>query len=138
MEKFQSRLAFHCVGKQDGRTESWEGSLKILKAGNPWEAEAEARGSCFHLIVGKHAYGNFVCIPNWNVGTELADPGDIFWNEERLRNYTSLREVDACSAAAAIRCLAHHMEDDRHPAPGGTGCVEAAQCRGGKEPPRKK
>ncbi len=106
----REEIIFPCVGKQDGRTESWKGSLRILKAGDPCEAEVEARGSYFHLIVGKHSYGNFVCIPNWNIGTELADLDDIFWNEERLRDYTSLRTVDACSVAAALNSLARHMD----------------------------
>lgn len=113
MYKREEEMIFRCVGRQDGKTESWKGSLRVLKDGNPCEAEAEARGSYFHLIVGKHSYGNFVCIPNWNVGTELAELDDIFWNEERLREYTSLRNVDACSVAAAINSLAYHMEDKR-------------------------
>ncbi len=109
----REEIIFPCVGKRDGKTESWKGRLRILKTGNPCEAEAEARGSYFHLIVGKHSYGNFVCIPNWNVGTELAELDDIFWNEERLRDYTVLKNADACSVAAALNSLACHMEDKR-------------------------
>lgn len=109
----REEITFPCGEKQDGRTEFWEGRLRILKAGNPCEAVIEARGSYFHLIVGKHSYGNFICIPNWNVGTELADLDDIFWNKERLRDYTSLRNTDACSVAAAVNSLAPHMDDQR-------------------------
>lgn len=88
---------------------SWNGVLRILKTGNPCEAEVSARGSSFHLIAGSHAYGNYVCIPNWNVGTELGALTDSFWNEERLLNYTGLREVDVCTVVTALNLLADYM-----------------------------
>lgn len=101
----KNTLSFKCT-KETGRyPETWEGRLRIVKQGDPFEAEMEARGSYFHLIVGKHSYGNYICIPNWNVGTELSGLGDLFWNEERLRNYTSMKETDACSVAAALHAL---------------------------------
>lgn len=61
-----------------------------------------ARGSSFHLIVGHHKYGTYICIPNWNVGTELASLTDRFWNYERLINYTELSIVDAYSIVNAL------------------------------------
>ena len=100
------RIFFTCQGEPGRTPQSWEGRLRILRDGDPWEAELEARGSYFHLIVGNHAYGNFVCIPNWNVGTELSRLDDLLWNAERLRNYSSMKSVDACSVAAALNQLA--------------------------------
>lgn len=47
------------------------------------------------MIVGSHEYGNYICIPNLNIGTELASLSDRFWNYERLKEYTNLSEVDA-------------------------------------------
>lgn len=64
--------------------------------------EVTARGSSFHLIVGHHKYGTYICIPNWNVGTELASLTDRFWNYERLINYTELSIVDAYSIVNAL------------------------------------
>lgn len=84
----------------------WEGTLEIIKSGDPCEAELDARGSHFHLIVGKHAYGNYICIPNWDIGTELAALSDTFWNEERLRNYSKMKKVDACTVVTALKILA--------------------------------
>lgn len=90
----------------------WDGTLRILRAGNPCEAEISARGSRFHLIVGKHAYGNYVCIPNWNVGTELSRLSDTFWNRERLREYSQMKEVDICTVVTALAVLeARHCTD---------------------------
>ena len=50
-------ITFTCKGKGCSPRQ-WEGSLEILQKGNPCEAELCARGSRFHLIVGKHSYGN--------------------------------------------------------------------------------
>ena len=53
-------ITFTCKGKGCSPRQ-WEGSLEILQRGNPCEAELCARGSRFHLIVGKHSYGNYLC-----------------------------------------------------------------------------
>lgn len=98
-------IAFSCSGKGCS-PDKWDGTLEIIKSGNPCEAEVCAGGSLFHLIVGKHAYGNYICIPNWNIGTELAALSDTFWNEERLRNYGRMRKVDACTIVTALKVLA--------------------------------
>lgn len=98
-------ITFSC--KRKGCSPSqWEGTLEIIKSGDPCEAELNARGSHFHLIVGRHGYGNYICIPNWDIGTELASLSDTFWNEERLRNYTKMRKVDACTVVTALKILA--------------------------------
>jgi hypothetical protein len=101
-------ITFECQ-KNGCSPRRWTGTLDILKTGNPCEVEIYARGSRFHLITGKHAYGNYLCIPNWNVGTELASLTDIFWNEERLRNYSKLKKVDAYTVVTALRILADYV-----------------------------
>lgn len=95
-------IIFECKGEPGMQPGTWEGTLRILRNREFCEAEVEARGSHFHLIVGRHSYGNFVCIPNWDIGTEISDPEDIFWNTERLQNSTPLKKVDACSVASAL------------------------------------
>ena len=96
----------HAAGCSPSR---WNGALRILKTGNPCEAEVSARGSSFHLIAGSHAYGNFLCIPDWNVETELGTLTDRFWNEERLFSYTGLGEVDVRTVVTALNLLADYM-----------------------------
>ena len=49
-------ITFTCKGKGCSPRQ-WEGSLEILQRGNPCEAELCARGSRFHLIVGKLCQG---------------------------------------------------------------------------------
>ena len=100
-------ITFTCKGKGCSPRQ-WEGSLEILQRGNPCEAELCARGSRFHLIVGKHSYGHYLCIPNWDVGTELSSLTDLFWNEERLRHYSRMKKADACTIVSALKVLAEH------------------------------
>lgn len=95
-------IFFECKGEPGIQPRSWDGRLRILRIGEICEAEVEARGSYFHLLVGRHSYGNFVCIPNWDVGTEISGLDDIFWNMERLQNNTPLKKVDVCSVASAL------------------------------------
>ena len=101
-------ITFECQAKgcSPGR---WSGTLHLIKTGNPCEAEVSAGGNRFHLIAGKHAYGNYLCIPNWNVGTELAALTDRFWNDERLRNYSGLNRADSCTVATALNILSDYI-----------------------------
>ena len=53
-------------------------------------------------LVGKHNSGYYICIPNWNIGSELAGLDDTFWNSERLSNYTKLDELNSYIIATAL------------------------------------
>lgn len=90
----------------------WIGQIVPIRLERePYEAEVTARGSYFHLLFGHHAYGNYLCIPNWDVGTELASLSDFFWNLERLSS-TKLKKVDACSIAYALLALAKYIKTE--------------------------
>ena len=78
------------------------GEIRIFRDVNPLEMEIEANGWTFHTIVGKHQYGNYLCIPNWSIGSELAYLCDEHWNCERLCNYTSLSRDHAIAIACAL------------------------------------
>lgn len=95
-------INYVCHGTDGMITRTWPGSIELLSTMPPYEAEVRARGSLFHILFGEHAYGNYLCIPNWNIGTELASLTDRFWNFERLTGYTTLLPVDACSIADAL------------------------------------
>ena len=75
--------------------------MQVLRE-NPLELDIEADGRMFHTIVGKHQNGNYICIPNWDVGSELSSLGDEFWNSERLRNHTLLNEDNVAAIVRAI------------------------------------
>ena len=73
------------------------------KTGEPCEAEVTAQGDSFHLITGKYAYGNYVCIPDWDIGTVLSSLTYTFWNTELLRNLADWRKQKS------VRWLLHSM-----------------------------
>lgn len=56
----------------------------FLDSGQAYEYEIRSDGNYYHIIIGKHQYGNYIIIPNWNVGSELSCLSDHFWNEEHL------------------------------------------------------
>ena len=103
-------IQFECYS-QNASPKKWDGALTILQLGNPCEAIVSARGSSFHLIVGTHAYGNYLCIPSWNVGVELASLTDDFWNAAQLRQCSSLKKADICSLLAALHVIAGYLND---------------------------
>lgn len=89
----------------------WGGEIiPIQLSEEPYEVEIKARGSWFHVLIGHYRNGRFICIPNWNVGTEMASYEDVFWNRERLEKYTKLGKVDASSVACGLAVLAECFE----------------------------
>ena len=56
-----------------------------------FETMISCEGFRYHLIYGQHSYGYYLVIPEWNIGCEMSDCNDTFWNTESLRN-TGLTE----------------------------------------------
>jgi len=87
-----------------------ERTIHFLSQTNLCELEVSARYSSFHIICGRHAYGNYICVPNWGIGTELARLCDSFWNLERLATYYSeLPMVDAISIVDALAAISEYV-----------------------------
>ncbi|MBB2183998.1 hypothetical protein H0486_17005 [Lachnospiraceae bacterium MD1] len=80
-------LDYICTGTEDIEPIRWNGHINLLRSTDPYELEVTARDSSFHILCGKHEYGSYICIPNWNIGTELAGLSDRFWNFECLTTY---------------------------------------------------
>lgn len=55
------------------------------------EETISCEGFRYHLIYGQHSYGYYLVIPEWNIGCEMSDCNDTFWNTESLRK-TGLTE----------------------------------------------
>lgn len=62
------------------------------------------RGRSFHIIVGAHAYGNFICVPSMGIGCELSSLTDTFWNQESISRCL-LNSYDSATLVAAIEQL---------------------------------
>lgn len=103
-------LDYICTGTDDTKPIRWKGHINLLKSTDPYELEVTARYSSFHILCGKHEYGRFICIPNWNIGTELAGFSDSFWNFEHLTAYyPELSPVDAISIVGALVKLSEYI-----------------------------
>lgn len=89
----------------------WEGEVIPIHIGTQIvECEINARGSSFYVLIGRYKFGRCICIPNWDVGAELASLNDVYWNREHLVTYTKLNSVDASSIACGIATLATTLE----------------------------
>lgn len=58
----------------------------------------ECDGNYYSVIFGKYANGGFCSIPNWEVGCELAELDDKFWNVGSIGN--ALKDKKAAKAIA--------------------------------------
>jgi hypothetical protein len=96
-------IKFHCHEKIGRRYENWDGAVScIINHGSHYEIYVSSR-SGFVFIVGKYEYGSFISIPAFKVGSDLADYGDYFWNNEHLAYI--MNRVDAATVAEALRTL---------------------------------
>lgn len=94
-------MKYTCILKDKARKEVWKSDILLLRAGvGQYEAEINGRGTYFHILAGRHKYGNYLCIPNHDIGCELSDFSDIFWNTERINGL--MRQVDAVTVATGL------------------------------------
>ena len=109
-QKYES-LSYQCEDCGAGTSSChWKATLKVLqRRGLFIEVRMEGRGSSIHAIVGPQINGSFICIPNYNVGSELAGLDDIFWNKERLTPLIGV--VDATTVAQGLSQLAFFTEE---------------------------
>ena len=99
-------MEYQCTLVRGKREERWQGEIRLINySGTCYEAEITGRGTYFHVIAGKHRYGNYICIPNHDVGSELSGFRDLFWNTELLSGL--IKKVDAVTVAQGL-C---HLEE---------------------------
>lgn len=101
-----SPVEFHCHEKIGKRFQRWSGTVtRLINHGSYYEVYISSR-SGFFFLVGKYINGHFISIPAYNVGSDLSDFGDYFWNNERLASI--MNKVDAATVAEALRALKTH------------------------------
>ena len=74
-----------------------------------FEANISVNGQGYLVIYGKHINGYFCCIPNWNIGCEMAEPKDTFYNSQRLQE-TGVSVKTANEISRAIRQLSQERK----------------------------
>lgn len=82
---------------------TYKSIVDIYYATKPYEINISTNGNSFHVLLGSHLGGNFICIPNWEIGCELASFSDAFWNSEKLSKH--INPIDAECIAYSIKKL---------------------------------
>lgn len=101
-------IKFECTMKKGKKTEKWPGMItNLTKFGSHYELKIESR-SGFIVVIGRTNYGNFACIPDYDVGCHLSNLNDLFWNSERLGSI--MNKVDAITVAHALQAVAGHID----------------------------
>jgi len=102
-------LTYKCTHRTASRTQTWNATIKLIaQKENLIEVAITGRGSYLHVITGRQCNGHFICIPNYEVGNELASYDDVFWNRERLRR--SLGIIDATTVATGLKHIQELLE----------------------------
>ena len=84
---------------EDAEVSYYKGAIKPIQLDHePYEMTLEAQGYSFHLIFGSQINGNFLCIPNWQFGCELAELTDRNWNLESMMHTTSQLDYEDATA----------------------------------------
>lgn len=66
----------------------------------PYEMTVDAEGCSYHFIFGSQINGNFLCIPNWQFGCELAKLDNVSWNFDSITFQNSHFESQDATAIA--------------------------------------
>lgn len=102
---------FICSYLPDKGMETWKGTICPMQPFDPVDYEVCARDSMFHIILGCYSGGHYLCIPNWNIGIDIVDADDCFWNFGHLTSaYPNLNRVDAVSIVNALAAIKHYND----------------------------
>lgn len=84
--------------------QKWKGNIIYMeKEGNSTLVQISGKGSRMVAVIGKYRYGNYICIPDWGIGSPLASLDDRFWNREQLERYLS--RPDAITVSEALNVI---------------------------------
>ena len=106
-------ILFTCTGPAawDCGEKRWNGEIKITRHGpDTVEFIIYGRSSCMNGIAGKYMSGQYICIPDINVGCPISRLSDIFWNKERLSAH--MQEADAVTVTYALKALSEYLGSD--------------------------
>lgn len=92
-------VTFYSDDLEDADISYYKGTIKPIRLDRePYEITLEARGYSFHLIFGSQIYGNFMCIPNYQFGCELAGLTNKDWNLHSMLQVDSLLDYEDATA----------------------------------------
>ena len=70
--------------------------------GNVHHIGVDYNGNYYSVIFGQYVNGGFFSIPNWNVGGELSDFDDVFWNAESIGKELRSKKAGRAIATAIV------------------------------------
>jgi len=78
---------------------------------SPYEMDLDARDYSFLLVFGNQVNGNFLCIPDWQFGCELAELEDKSWNMDSILHADShLDYEDATAISWALSVVLTYID----------------------------
>lgn len=80
-----------------------------VSSGISYEYDIQTKGSRYHVIIGRHQYGSYISIPDWNISSELSYLSDRFWNLERLQS-CGLSDIDSKNIADALLEISKELQ----------------------------
>lgn len=91
----------------DGIIKQCTGLIRIIKLDRePYEIEITVNGYDFHAIFGTQKKGNYLCVPNWELGCELVSYKDRRWNINSIYHTGKIDYEYACAIGNALDLLA--------------------------------
>ncbi len=105
-------MEFYCENPEakNASDQIWKGYVGQIQCyGDRVEADISGKGSAMHVIIGAYEYGKYLCIPEWGIGSVLAELDDSFWNREQLVKRMS--KVDAITITEALKVFSKELED---------------------------
>jgi len=109
----EGRMEFACTSPAEGgaREQGWLGEVKVRRYSmDTAELIIYGRDSCINAVIGKYMSGQYICIPDIDMGCPLSRLSDIFWNKERLSAH--MNKTDAITVAHALRALSGYTGRD--------------------------
>ena len=74
----------------------------------PYEVKLYLNGGSYHLIFGRQINGWFLCIPNHQIGVELAHPSNKLWNQGSLEE-AGMAISEASTIAYALKEISQYI-----------------------------
>lgn len=102
-------IPFTCTDHDTYFPQTWHGKIRLADPLSG-EMEVSARDSYFHIICGRYRNGFYLCIPNINIGTDLAALSDTYWNQEHLlRCFPNIPRADIISIVSALAAVDNYI-----------------------------
>lgn len=109
----EGRMEFVCTRPAEGEAgeQRWLGEVRV-KSYSMCTAELVIYGreGCINAVVGKYMGGQYICMPDIDIGCPLGSLSDTLWNKERLSAH--MQETDAITVAHALRALSGYSGRD--------------------------